>query len=104
MRRSCYCAVFFFSFTVMALGKLVPLTVKEVSLMLRSGYSVAAVESDLAARHFVGLIDAAAEKQLREVGASPALIASLKSERFALPPQEVRGRAEGDGNDRAAAS
>ncbi len=43
---------------------LAPMTAKEIGLMLRSGYSVEAVEQDLAARHFIEAIDPAAEKAL----------------------------------------
>lgn len=70
-------------------GNLSPLTAKDVSLMLRSGYSSAAVEQELAARHFIGSLDAAAEKNLAQAGASPTLISGLKSGAFAVPPAEV---------------
>ena len=66
-----------------------PLMLKDVSLMLRSGYSSAAVEKELAQRHFLGALDANAEKNLAEAGASPALINGLKSGTFAVPAADV---------------
>jgi nucleoredoxin len=70
-------------------GNLPPLTWKDVSLMLRSGYSSEAVERELAARHFMGALDAAAEKNLVQAGASPALVSGLKSGTFAIPASQV---------------
>jgi nucleoredoxin len=70
-------------------SNLPPLTSKEVSLMLRSGYSSDAVEREVATRHFLGTLDAAGEKSLAQTGASPALIAKLKAGAFAIPPSEV---------------
>ena len=66
-----------------------PMTLKDVSLMLRSGYSSAAVERELAARHFIGAIDATGEKSLLEAGASPALVTGLKSGLFAVPASDL---------------
>jgi thiol-disulfide isomerase/thioredoxin len=70
-------------------GNLAPLSLKDVSLMLRSGYSSAAVEQELATRHFFGTLDANAEKNLAQAGASPILITGLRSGAFAVPPAEV---------------
>ncbi len=70
-------------------GNLQPLSLKDVSLMLRSGYSSEAVEREVAARHFMGTLDATAEKNLLQAGASPALIAGLKSGTFAVPAADV---------------
>ena len=57
--------------------------------MLRSGYSSAAVEKELAARHFLGGLDGNAEKTLILAGATPALINALKSGAFAVPAADV---------------
>ena len=65
-----------------------PMTVKDVSLMLRSGYGSEAVEREVAMRHFIGTLDATAEKNLVQAGASPALINGLKSGVFAIPASE----------------
>jgi len=70
-------------------GNLPPLSLKDVSLMLRSGYSSAAVEHEVATRHFIGTLDANAEKNLAQAGASPALINGLKTGAFAVPAAEV---------------
>ncbi|MFL6590698.1 MAG: thioredoxin-like domain-containing protein [Chthoniobacterales bacterium] len=66
-------------------ASLPPLTVKEVSLMLRSGYSSDAVAHEIETRHFLGPVDAAGEKTLVQAGASPALISTLKAGTFAVP-------------------
>jgi hypothetical protein len=55
------------------------LTVKEISLMLRSGYSSKAILADLATRHFAETLDAKNENELTELHASPELITALKS-------------------------
>jgi nucleoredoxin len=70
-------------------GNLPPLSLKDVSLMLRSGYSSDAVERELATRHFIGTLDATGEKNLAQAGASPALITELKAGAFAVPAAEV---------------
>ena len=57
--------------------------------MLRSGFGADAVEREVATRHFIGAIDANAEKTLVQAGASPALINGLKSGTFAVPASEV---------------
>jgi nucleoredoxin len=79
-------------FALAALGvadPLPPMTVKDISLMLRSGYSSKAVEREVAARHFIGTFDAAAEKNLALAGASPALVSGLKSGAFAVPAADL---------------
>jgi nucleoredoxin len=70
-------------------GSLASLTLKDVSLMLRSGYSSDAVEREVAARHFTGPLDATGEKNLVQAGASAGLISGLKSGAFAIPAGEV---------------
>ena len=57
--------------------------------MLRSGFTADAVARELATRHFIGTLDAAAEKNLVEAGATLALIQGLKSGAFAVPASEV---------------
>lgn len=70
-------------------GKLPPLTIKDISLMLRSGYSSEAVEREIAARHVIGALDPAGEKNLTQAGAAPALIAGLKAGAFKVPASEA---------------
>lgn len=61
-----------------ALGRSLPLTIKEVALMLRSGYSSEAVQRELSVRRLAEPCDAAAEKALRDAGAAPALVDAIK--------------------------
>ena len=65
------------------------MTLKDVSLMLRSGYSADAAARELATRRFIGTLDENAEKNLVQAGASPALISGLKSGAFAIPASEL---------------
>ena len=78
-----------FAASLAAVAKPAPLTVKEVSLMLRSGYSASAVQAELARRYFIDSVDAAAEKTLVASGATPALVAELKSGAYAVPQEKV---------------
>ena len=71
-------------------GGMLPLTTKDICLMLRSGYSVEAVQKDLAARHLTGACDAPAEKALREAGATFELIAAIKSGSFKISAEEEK--------------
>jgi nucleoredoxin len=89
MRRLLCLLILLVSASLGFAGVLPPLTVKEVSLMLRSGYPSPAVEKELAERHFHKSLDASGEKDLIQAGASPALIAQLKSGAFAIPATEV---------------
>lgn len=70
-----------------------PLTVNEVGLMLRSGYSSASVEKELVQRHFVGSLDLKQEEALVKAGASDELIAAINSGAYSLSPAE-NARAE----------
>lgn len=72
-----------------AVAKPAPLSVKEVSLMLRTRYSVAAVEGELARRYFLETVDANAEKALLAAGATPALVAALRSGTYAVPTEQI---------------
>ena len=66
-----------------------PLTIKEISLMLRSGYSSNAVMQELSTRHFAEKLDAEKEKTLIQVGASAELITALKSGTYLLSPEQM---------------
>lgn len=70
-------------------GNLPPLTIKDVSLMLRSGYSPAAVQQEVTARHFIGPLDPAAEKSLIQAGAPPEFAAALRTGAYAVPAGEI---------------
>jgi nucleoredoxin len=89
MRALLAAFIFALAFRIVSAGNLPPLTAKDIGLMLRSGYSSDAVEREVAARHFLGTVDAATEKKLVEAGASPRLIAGLKAGSFAVPASEL---------------
>jgi nucleoredoxin len=77
-----------------ALGRSLPLTTKEVTLMLRSGYSSEAVQRELSIRRFAESCDAAGEKALTDAGASPALIDALKSGSYQSSPADAQAALE----------
>ena len=87
MRRSIYVGFCLFAFAAVA-GQL-PLTVSEIGLMLRSGYSSNAVMQELSTRHFADSIDETKETTLVKAGASAELIASLKSGTYSLSPEKT---------------
>ena len=87
MRRSVYLGFFMFAFV--ALAAQLPLTVSEIGLMLRSGYSSNAVMQELSKRHFADAIDETKETTLVKAGASAELISSLKSGIYSLTPEKT---------------
>jgi hypothetical protein len=72
-----------------ALSSVMPLTAKEIGLMLRSGYSSEAVLRELSARRFSDQFDSEIEKQLIRAGANSTLIEALRSGAYALPSSEI---------------
>lgn len=74
------------------LADLLALTVKDVSLMLRSGYSSKAILAEIATRHFAETLDANSESDLVELHASPELISALKSGEHAASLSEALAR------------
>jgi len=66
-----------------------PLTIKEISLMLRSGYSSNAIMQELAIRYFAEKLDVEKEKTLLQAGASAELISALKSGKYSLSPEQM---------------
>jgi len=87
MRRWLYLAFPLFVFATQA-GQL-PLTVNEIGLMLRSGYSSNSLMQELSTRHFADTVDEAKEKTLVKAGASTDLIAALKSGIYSLSPEKT---------------
>jgi len=87
MRRLVYLAFALLVVAVQA-GQL-PLTVNEISLMLRSGYSSNALIQELSTRHFADTVDEAKETTLVKAGASTELIAALKSGNYSLSPEKT---------------
>jgi nucleoredoxin len=75
-------------------GRSLPLTIKEVTLMLRSGYSSEAVQRELSVRRFAESCDAAAEKTLTDAGAAPALINAIKSGSYESSPADAQAARE----------
>jgi nucleoredoxin len=90
MRQRIFPLVVFVSLSLFQVfaGQL-PLTLKEVSLMLRTGYSSDAVLTELSIRHFVDTVDAAGVKSLRQAGAKADLINALQAGTFSLPPEQA---------------
>jgi nucleoredoxin len=82
MRRWVY--VWSLAIVLAAQAGQLPLTVGEVSLMLRAGYSNGSVMKELSARRCVDIVDEAKEKTLLNSGASAELIAALKSGMYSL--------------------
>jgi nucleoredoxin len=66
-----------------------PLTVKDISLMLRSGYSSSSVMQELSQRHFADTFDSAKEEMLIKAGASAGLISALKDGTYLLSPEQT---------------
>ena len=66
-----------------------PLTVRDIGLMLRSGFSSDAIIQDLAKRRFADKLDGTTETALLKAGASPALIFALKTGSYSLSPEEA---------------
>ncbi|MGI8889631.1 MAG: thioredoxin-like domain-containing protein [Chthoniobacterales bacterium] len=87
-------------FAATALAELQPLTMKEVALMLRSGYSSESVLQEVTRRHVSDPLDEANRKSLVEFGGSPLLINTLASGDFTLSPTEA-GRAHQEAEERA---
>src|SRR5207237_7301813 len=87
MRRWVYLGLSLFVFATQA-GQL-PLTMSEIGLMLRSGYSSNSLMQELSRRHFADTIDETKEKTLVKAGASAELIVSLKSGIYSLSPEKT---------------
>ncbi len=81
--------ILFFALTLTALGATLPLTVKEISLMLRSGYSLRAVEDELTVRHFAETLDESKRKQLKDAGASAELLDEIQNGKYNAPKDEL---------------
>ena len=66
-----------------------PLTGKDILLMLRMGYSTEDVVRELEAKHFVGPLDANSEAEIRDLNGSSNLLDTLKSGRLNATKEEV---------------
>ena len=66
-----------------------PLTTSDISLMLRSGYSVPTIEAELATRHFADQLDEGKRNQLIKAGATTELLDAIKSGNLSVPKDEL---------------
>ena len=87
MRRWVYVVFGLLVFSTQA-GQL-PLTVNELGLMLRTGYSSQSLLQELSKRQFADTLDEAKEATLIKAGASEELIAALKSGAYSLSPERT---------------
>lgn len=71
-----------------------PLTTKQVSLMLRSGYSSETVMRELATHHFGDNFDSTVEMQLKKAGANTALLEALRNGSLQASPGEIAAAEE----------
>jgi thiol-disulfide isomerase/thioredoxin len=81
--------VFLFLSIFAARAAPLPLTVKDIGLMLRMSYSNSAIEKELSVRHFADTLDSSKEAELIKAGASPALLFALKGGTYSVPPGEI---------------
>jgi hypothetical protein len=88
MRRFFYIAIAF-QCTHLAVAGTLPLTGKDIVLMLRMGYSTEDVVRELEAKHFVGPLDANSEAEIRDLNGSSTLLDTLKSGRLNATQEEV---------------
>ena len=66
-----------------------PLTAKDVGLMLRMGYSSGAITQELSTRHFADTLDSTKEVDLIKAGMPPELLTTLKNGTYSVPPEEI---------------
>jgi nucleoredoxin len=93
MRRG-LAGVFFLSVVFISHAARPPLTVKDVSLMLRTGYPSGAVLQELSERHFADTLDTAKETMLTQAGADPELISALKTGKYSVSPEQAAAAKE----------
>jgi hypothetical protein len=86
--------VLFFLVSISVVAAVIPLTVKDVSLMLRSGYSNEEVLRELSTRQFADTLDFTTEKELMRIGASAALIEALRNSISQLSAAEIAAAKE----------
>jgi nucleoredoxin len=80
---------FFFLALGLAMAATLPLTTSDISLMLRSGYSVPTIEAELATRHFADQLDEGKRTQLIKAGATTQLLDAIESGKFSAPKDEL---------------
>ena len=75
--------------------------------MLRSGYAIPTIETELTSRHFADELDEAKRKQLLKAGATSELLDAIENGKFAVPKDELektRRKMEENDRERALAS
>jgi nucleoredoxin len=87
VRRFAYLA--FLAVVLIAQAGQLPLTVSEIGLMLRTGYSSETLMEELSKRHFAESLDPIKEETLIKSGASAELIDKLKSGIYSLSPEKT---------------
>lgn len=87
MRPGVYLGLCLFAFASQAAQ--VPLTVSEISLMLRTGYSSSSVMEELSKRHFADSLDSTKEQALVKAGASTDLIEAIRSGAYSLSAEKT---------------
>ena len=87
MRRGIIGVFLVFVFAAQA-GQL-PMTAKDVGLMLRAGYSSNSLMHELSVRHFADTMDEAKEKMLVQAGASAELINAIKGGTYSLSAEQT---------------
>jgi nucleoredoxin len=95
MRRRLFVPLAFVSLSILTVvaGQM-PLTVKDISLMLRSGYSNNAILKELAVRHFADTLDEPKQNTLLQAHASDELVTALQSGKYSLSPAGVAAAQE----------
>src|ERR1700736_5098431 len=76
-------------FVLAAQAGQLPMTAKDVGLMLRAGYPSNALIKELSVRYFADTLDEAKEKALVQAGASAELINTLKSGTYSLSAEKM---------------
>jgi hypothetical protein len=87
--RTVLLTVFLVAAARCALSSVMPLTAKEIGLMLRSGYSSETILHEISARRFGDQFDSEIEKQLIRAGANSSLIEALRGGTYAVPAPEI---------------
>ena len=101
MRTVAFC---FFVSVGLAVAGLLPLTTSELSLLLRSGYTIPTIEAELTTRHFADELDEAKRKQLLKAGATSELLEAIENGKFAVPKEDLektRRKMEENDHERA---
>jgi hypothetical protein len=78
----------------LVVANVLPLTGRDLSLMLRSGYSSDAVVRELASRKFAGTFDPGLENELVKAGASQSLVEALRTGTYQASASEMAAAQE----------